>query len=396
MTSPLFHPNERVLIDAAANVVSDPILNELGNDGKPGIRFERLRGGKQDGIDRVLCSNGVLCLDILTTRGMSIASVGCGGEPMASPALRLGWDSPTRGPVHPSLVPLGEPSGLGWLEGFSEWFIRCGLESNGAPEWDDAGRLAYPLHGRIANTPAHRVVSYLDREGGAIVVAGQMRESRLFFANWELTTIYRLPLGEPRLEVIDVVTNLATEPRDFELLYHINTGAPLAEPGATMRVPFVQMAPRTPAAAAAQSSWLDVLNPAPGSEENVYFVEPAADTSEEQRATVMLTSADRQRGVSVSFSKKELPCFSLWKSHRPDHDGYVVGLEPATNFPNPRSVEKGHGRTVVLKPKESYTTHLTIDALLTPNAVEAMVKRIDQLQQKTQGMVWPMLPPIWT
>ena len=47
----------------------------------------------------------------------------------------------------------GEPSGLGWLDGFDELLVRCGLESNGAPEFNPNGSLRYPLHGKIANMP---------------------------------------------------------------------------------------------------------------------------------------------------------------------------------------------------------------------------------------------------
>ena len=38
---------------------------------------------------------------------------------------------------------MGEPSGLGWLDGFDELLVRCGLESNGAPEFDADGRVVY-------------------------------------------------------------------------------------------------------------------------------------------------------------------------------------------------------------------------------------------------------------
>ena len=71
-----------------------------------------------------------------------------------------------RCPVNPAFVPLMEPAGLGWLDGFNELLCRCGLESNGPPEFDEAGRLLRPLHGRIANTPAHRVELIVDEAGG--------------------------------------------------------------------------------------------------------------------------------------------------------------------------------------------------------------------------------------
>ena len=50
--------------------------------------------------------------------------------------LRLGWDSPVKEVVHPQYVHLESRGGLGWLEGFSEWVVRCGLEFAGAPGKD--------------------------------------------------------------------------------------------------------------------------------------------------------------------------------------------------------------------------------------------------------------------
>ncbi|MGL4941569.1 MAG: DUF4432 family protein [Thermoguttaceae bacterium] len=392
--SHLYHPEETVLLDTAAGVFRDPLTQSAAN-GDLQFAWERLRGGKQDGIDRVRLTSRSVSIDVLTTRGMSIASVGCGGNnPQTQPAFTLGWDSPLRGYVHPSLVPLGEPSGLGWLEGFSEWFVRCGLESNGAPEWDDDGRLAYPLHGRIANTPAHRVVAHIDERRGEVVVVGQMRESRLFFANWELTTAYRLPLNSSQIIVTDVVTNRAAEPRDFEMLYHINTGRPIVELGATIFVPHSGLAPRNAAAAANIDKWQQITPAVAGNEENVYFADTATD--EDGLSTAMIASPNFDRGVAVTFRKSQCPCFSLWKCLRPDHDGYVVGLEPATNFPNPRSFEKSKGRTVILGAKESYTIDLTIDVLLTSERVREMTERWELLQSRGVECIWPEPQPEWT
>ena len=38
--------------------------------------------------------------------------------------------------MHPRWVPLSEPSGIGWLDGFDELVARCGLFSHGAPDFD--------------------------------------------------------------------------------------------------------------------------------------------------------------------------------------------------------------------------------------------------------------------
>ena len=43
----------------------------------------------------------------------------------------------------------------------------------------------------------------------------------------------------------------------------------------------------------------------------------------------------------------------MWKSLQPAADGYVTGLEPAINYPNPRAFEKASGRVAVLAAGET-------------------------------------------
>ena len=119
-----------------------------------------LQGGLRSGVDVVEVDNGLLRFVVVPTRGMGIRRAQCGD-------VRLGWDSPVRGPVHPALVRLDEPDGLGWLAGFDEMLVRCGLEYNGGPEFHPSGILRYGLHGRIANTPAHKVTLAVDPVTGA-------------------------------------------------------------------------------------------------------------------------------------------------------------------------------------------------------------------------------------
>ncbi len=73
----------------------------------------------------------------------------------------------------------------------------------------------------------------------------------------------------------------------------------------------------------------------------------------DHRTHVLLENADRSLGVSVGYDKRQLPCFTLWKNTGAPADGYVTGLEPATNYPNPRSFEKARGRVVRLDPGQS-------------------------------------------
>ena len=133
-----------------------------------------LRGGLQDGVDVIEVDNGQFRFTIIPTRGMGIWKASLGD-------LRLQWNSPVKGPVHPGFVSLMEPSGLGWLDGFDELLVRCGLESNGAPEFNDNGTVRYGLHGKIANQPAHKVEVTVDGDSGEISLTGVVNETRLFF-----------------------------------------------------------------------------------------------------------------------------------------------------------------------------------------------------------------------
>ncbi len=83
----------------------------------------------------------------------------------------------------------------------------------------------------------------------------------------------------------------------------------------------------------------------------------------------MLKNAKGSAGTVVTFNKNSLPCFTVWKNEVASEDGYVVGLEPATNIPNTRSVEGQHGRFVALAPGETWSSELRVARLTTAQEV---------------------------
>ena len=93
------------------------------------VTREILKGGKQEGVELLTLDNGKLKITVIPTRGMGILDVKMKG-------IRLGWNSPVKEVVHPSYVNLESRGGLGWLEGFNEWMVRCGLEFAGHPGTD--------------------------------------------------------------------------------------------------------------------------------------------------------------------------------------------------------------------------------------------------------------------
>ncbi len=236
------------------------------------VRKRRLHGGRREGVDVVEIDNGKFSVSVLPTRGMGLWKAKLGD-------LELGWHSPALGPVHPQFVNLWESSGLGWLGGFDELLCRCGLESNGGPVHNEKGELVYPLHGKIANSPAHKVTLSIDSDSGELTLTGVVDEARLYHPKLRLTSTIRTKPGEPGIRITDEVHNVSAEPGEFELLYHVNFGPPLLDAGASVVAPVKAVMPMTPRAAEGIKTW-NVYGPEePGYTEQVYLFELAADNA---------------------------------------------------------------------------------------------------------------------
>lgn len=350
------------------------------------LKKRTLRGGLRDGVDAVEIDNGRLQLTLLPTRGLGLWRVDCGD-------VRLGWSSPTIGPVHPSFVPVDEPSGIGWLRGFDEFLVRCGLEFNGAPEWDAAGKLVHPLHGRIANLPAHYVEASVDVAKQELVVVGAVDESRFFGQKLRLTSTLRTRIGTRSIAITDEVTNFGTTPAELELLYHINQGPPLCGPGSRFLAAVQTLVPKDAHAAKNVGAWqtYPAAEPQP---EMVYFFELIPDS--DGWAKVLLTNAAGDRGLALAFDRRQFPLFTLWKNPIPFAEGYVTGLEPCINLPHSKSFEKSQGRVAVLQPGETRRFDLRLDVLTTAAEVAAVRSEIERLQQTATPKIYDAPQPGWS
>lgn len=347
----------------------------------------RLRGGLRDGVDVVEVDNGLFRFVVVPTRGMGVWEATLGD-------LRLGWQSPVKGPVHPAFVPVSEASGLGWLNGFDELLVRCGLESNGAPVFNDNGTVRFGLHGKIANIPAHKVEVAVDGDSGEIRVTGVVDEARLFFNKLRLATTYTTRPGQPGMTITDTITNISAEPGELELLYHTNFGLPLVGPGAKVVLPVRKMAPRDAAGVGNLDQW-DTYGPqTPGAPEAVFFFDLAADAAGATQAT--LRNAAGSQGVTLRFHKSQLPYFTLWKNRQAAIDGYVTGLEPAINFPNGRTFEKEQGRVAVLAPGESRSFEVSLEVHADAAGVEAAERAVAELQQGVAPEILPQPLAEWS
>ncbi len=346
-----------------------------------------LRGGLREGVEVIEVDNGTFRFVVVPTRGMGLWKASLG-------SIQLGWNSPVKGPVHPAFVHLNEASGIGWLDGFDELLVRCGLESNGAPDFNPNGTVRHGLHGKVANIPAHRVEVTIDSDSGEIAVTGVVDESRLFGNKLRMTSTISTQVGRAGLTVSDTIANLSAEPSELELLYHVNFGMPLVMQGAKVVVPIAKMAPRDAAGVSNFGEWETYGPESPGLPEAVFFFDLAADAA--GRTRVLLHNASADQGVSLAFNKRQLPCFTLWKNRQAAADGYVTGLEPSINFPNRKSFEKEKGRVAVLAPGESRSYEVTLVVHPDAAGVETAKKAVAELQRSVTPTILRQPDPQWS
>jgi hypothetical protein len=312
------------------------------------VTHTTLHGGKQEGVELLTIDNGALQITLVPTRGLGVLRVVSGD-------VRLGWDSPVKEVVHPQFVNLPTRGGLGWLEGFNEWLVRCGLEYAGGPGCDkfinnmgDEAEMDLTLHGRIGNIPASEVEVSIDRAPPhRIRVRGRVEERAFYGPKLELTTEISTAPGSRAFRIEDTITNRGAYDQEFQLIYHANYGPPLLEKDARFVGALERVTPLNAHAAKGVQDYSRYQAPTPGFIEQVYCLRPYADAS--GRTKLLLRNARADRGVSMAFAVAQLPYVSLWKNTTALEEGYVTGLEPGTGFPFNRRIERRFGRVPKLQ-----------------------------------------------
>jgi len=348
------------------------------------LSFRRLVGGKSDGVYVLEVNTGSIRVFILPTRGMGIWKALTVNEPESgesnSQAIgqEIGWQSPVSGPVHPSFVPVHDGTGIGWLEGFDELLVRCGLESNGAPEFSPNGTVRHPLHGRIANLPASQLSVSVDPQSGSMDVIGTVLESRFLVQSLQLKVKLSFKVNSSLIGITDVVTNRSTKPATMQLLYHINIGQRILEAGSKCVAALAEIVPRNSHSAKSIDQWDEYDGPVSGFEEKVYFAKP--QSNDRGWTTAMLHNAVQSYGIAVRYDTRTLPYFNLWKNTAAVEDGYVTGLEPATGFPNTKSFESQASRVIKLSGGESRSFSLQLEPLSVSSDVERVQAEIESLR----------------
>ncbi len=357
------------LANYATDTARPPELQEPAESGFQIHRY-RLTEGKQAGCELIVVRAQGVCAAICPTRGMSLWKAKLDG-------VDCQWGSPVRGPIHPTWVPLSDPSGLGWLDGFDELLVRCGLRSFGAPDFDANGKLLFPLHGSIGNLAAENVQVQLSQDGKQLTVSGDVYETRFLLFSLKLRVEYQFTLGEPTILIRDQVTNVGGNTTAMQMLYHINYGKPALSVGCRFHAAATEVVARDSRADQDLQTWDHYLGPTEGYAEQVYFMQPIADAN---GWVPTLLHNPAGHAIAVHYRNESLPYFTLWKNTASEATGYVTGLEPGTGFPNPRSFEEQKGRVLHLAPGESRSFELKLEATQQPERVKQIIDQIKALQ----------------
>ena len=134
------------------------------------------------------------------------------------------------------------------------------------------------------------------------------------------------------------------------------------------------MIPTNAHAAIDIADWNVFAPPRAGYVEQCYFLDLAAD--DDGLALIVLHDAEAHRGIALEFPTASLPCFTLWKNTVATGDGYVAGIEPSTDLPNPRDFERDQGRLMRLESGETWSTHIDLIALTSQSEVAEALDRV--------------------
>src|SRR6266850_5836308 len=383
-------PFQKVLLDAE-KAISVPATEFTTRDvpealGNWFVRKTTLVGGKQEGVDLITVNNGKLEFTVIPTRGMSVLNVEMG-------SVRLGWNSPVKEVVHPKFMNLQSRGGLGWLEGFNEWMVRCGLEFAGHPGKDkfinnvgDEAEMDLTLHGKIGNTPASEVEVVVDREPpNRIRIRGRVDERMFYGPKLQLWTVISTEPGSSEFRIEDEVTNLGAFEQEFQVIYHANHGPPLLEAGSHFKAPVKRVTPFNAHAAKSVTSYAEYSGPVKGFIEQVYCLEPYAD--EQGQTMILLQNAAGDRAVSMQFDVNQLPYVTLWKNCNAVEEGYVTGLEPGTGFPYNRRIERKAGRVPKLGPGQARRFVLQVALHDSASSVAKAATLIEKLRARRETQI---------
>ena len=146
--------------------------------------------------------------------------------------------------------------------------------------------------------------------------------------------------------------------------------------------PIREMAPLTTRAAEGIETFESSTGPTSGFAERVYACDLLAGCAG-GRTLALLTGASWERRLVLRFNHNELPWLVVWKNAGALEDGYVAGLEPATNLPNFKGFERRQRRVIMVPPGGRWHCQCSLEAIDNRSSVNTVLQEIVTLSSCT-------------
>ena len=329
-----------------------------------GVELLEYADGPERGVRVLDFRTGAgLSFRVAVDRGFDLLSADYGGVP-------IGWRSPT-GPRHPGLASVEENRGWGFLRAFTGLLATCGLDHALAPATSSVAHYIYPgftesdypLHGRVAQIPAH-LVGYGERwEGDACTLwaEGEVAQTAVFGENLVLTRRIEAEFGGTTISVDDRVENRGFRPTPHMLLYHYNVGYPLLDDGAELLVPSRAIVHAMHGDLHAQGVGHRIQGPPRADfSEQVYEHDVVAGPDGMASAALVNQALGAGLGIRLDYDRTALPCLIEWQCLQSGL--YVLGIEPSTNHVLGRKFAEERRELMFLEHAETrrYRTRLLV------------------------------------
>ena len=129
---------------------------------------------------------------------------------------------------------------------------------------------------------------------------------------------------------------------------------------------------------------MERLRPGDARRDGSLLLRPPGRRTPTGNTQVLLHNPAAMQGVGLKFNLRQLPCFTIWKNREAVADGYVTGLEPATNYPNTKTFEKSWPRRLLVRGRVA-AIELEIAALKSAAEVRSATEEIQRLQRGHTG-----------
>ena len=286
----------------------------------------------------------------------------------------LCWRSGT-GDVAPAFF---EPTGTGWLRGFSGGLlVTCGLTYLGPAGTDEGEVLGQ--HGRVSFIPARNVLADGEWHGDEYVmwVQGKVSESTSVTPKLTMSRTISTRLGANNLVVQDTIENEGHASSPFMILYHFNFGFPLLGEQTHLLSPTKSVMTMARETVTQPDLYRRFQNPTAGFQDSVFRHEVVPD-AEGYVTAALVNKGMAPFGAYLRYRCKELP--HLWQWKMLAHGVYTVALEPANCWIEPRSEARRRGELKFLEPGETVSHYLEMGVCTSQEEIDELEKNNDSAQ----------------